>query len=149
MKRSLICGLAGLLTLGAVSAQIVVPASPKKFVTRPIGGSTSGGVDVIPHETESKVRYVTHVVLSDERQWTSTDGKPLLAKLIAFDDLVVEAPKGAQPDVPAPPANPSVIRNGKIRLVADKKIYELALERLSQPDRDFVEQIRAARAKKP
>ena len=152
MKHSLIRGFAGLLALGAATAQIVVPASPKKFVTRPIGGNTSGGVDVIPHEVapEAKVRYVTHMVLSDDRQWTSADGKPLLAKLIAFEDLVAEAPKGAaQPTMPAPPATPTVIRGGKIRLAADKKIYELALDRLSQPDRDFVEQIRTARAKKP
>ena len=138
--------------MGAACAQFVVPATPRKFVTRPIGGSTTGGVQVIPHEGtgEAKARYVTHVVLSEERSWTSTDGKVLLAKLIAFDDLVVEAPKGAaQPEIPALPANPTVIRSGKIRLVAEKKIYELALDRLSQPDRDFVEQIRAARAKKP
>ena len=140
-----------MLVLGAVSAQTVVPANPRKFVTRPIGGGTSGGVEVIPREgtTDAKVRYVTHVILSEERSWTSTDGRVLLATLIAFDDLVVEASKGAAlPEMPAPPANPTVVRSGKIRLVADRKPVELALERLSQPDRDFVEQIRAARAKK-
>ena len=151
MKRSLLCGLVGLLATGAAAAQIVVPATPKKFVTRPIGGNTSGGVEVIPHDapTEAKARYVTHVVLCDERLWTSADGKPLSAKLIAFEDLVAEAAKGAsQPEMPAPPANPTVVRNGKIRLFADKKAYELALDRLSQTDREFVEQIRAAREKK-
>ena len=152
MKHLLISGLAGLLAIGAVAAQLVVPATPKKFGTRPIGGSTTGGVQVIPHEgtTAAKIRYVTHVVLSDERSWTSTDGKILLAKLIAFEDLVVEAPKdAAQPAIPAPPASPTVIRSGKIRLAAENKIYELALDRLSQPDRALVEQIRAARAQKP
>ena len=141
-----------MLALGVVSAQIVVPASPKKFVPRPIGGNTSGGVDVIPHEgaSEAKVRYVTHVILSEDRSWTSTEGKALTAKLIAFEDLVVEAAKGApQPVMPAPPAIPTVIRGGKIRLVGTQKPFELALDRLSQTDRDFVEQVRVARTKKP
>ena len=81
---------------------------------------------------------------------TSTEGKALTAKLIAFEDLVVEAPKGApQPATPPPPAIPTVIHGGKIRLVGTQKPFELALDRLSQPDRDFVEQVRAARTKKP
>lgn len=141
-----------MLALGALGAQTVVPANPQKFTTRPIGGGTSGGVEVIPREgaAGAKARYVTHVVLSDDRSWTSVDGKVVSAKLLAFEDLVVEAPKGAAPpSMPAPPANPTVVRGGKIRLLADKKPVELALDRLCQPDRDFVEQIRLARANKP
>jgi hypothetical protein len=152
MRHALIGGLAGLLAVGGVSAQIVVPPMPKKLITRPIGGGTTGGVEVAPHDgaTETKVRYTTRIVLSDERQWTSSEGKPLFAKLIAFDDQVVEMPKGAaQAGTLVPPPNPTVVRDGRIRLVANKKTFELALDRLSQADRDFVEQIRAARAKKP
>jgi hypothetical protein len=121
-------------------------------MVRPIGGYTPGGVDVTqPTDAgERKVRYTTRIVLADERLWTSTDGKPLLAKLIAFDDLMVETPKGAAPSgAPAPPPNPTVVRDGKIRLLANQKTFDLALDRLIQADRDFVEPIRAKHAKKP
>ena len=129
-----------------LSAQMVVPASPRKMTTRPIGGNSSVGVKITPTDTaEQKVRYTTHVVLADSRQWTSTDGKTLQAKWIAFEDLVVESTKGApQPAPPALPANPTLVRAGKIRLIGSQKPFELALERLSQADRDFVEQYRAA-----
>lgn len=152
MNGPLLGVLTGFLLTCGGSAQVVVPASPKKFVTRPIGGGSTGGVEVLPQGgTESQqVRYTTRVVLAESRPWTSTDGKTLEAKLIAFEDLVVEAPKGApQPAAPAPPANPTVIRNGKVRLVSNQKPFELALERLSQADREFIERIRLQHAKKP
>ena len=94
-----------------------------------------------------KVRHTTHLVVSPLRQWTSTDGRTLDAKLIAFEDLVAEVPKGAaEPVLPAPPPHPTVVQDGKIRLVGGKKPYTLPLDRLSEPDREFVEKIRAAHA---
>jgi hypothetical protein len=63
---------------------------------------------------------------------------------------MVETPKGAAPSgAPAPPPNPTVVRDGKIRLLANQKTFDLALDRLIQADRDFVEPIRAKHAKKP
>ena len=134
-----------------IAAQMVVPGSPKHMVSRATGGGTTGGVSIKTADgtTDQKVRYTTHVVLADARQWTSTDGKTLQAKLVAFEDVVVEAAKGVQPAAPVPPAIVTVVRNGKIRLVSTQKPFELALERLSQADRDFVEQSRAEHAKKP
>jgi hypothetical protein len=152
MKFPLDGWLIGLLLTGTISAQVVIPAMPKKIVTRPIGGSSSGGVEVVPKGESGgqKERYITHFVLSEDRQWTSSDGQTLQAKLIAFEDMVVEKPVAtAAPTPPVPPANPTVIRNGKIRLVSQQKPFELALERLNQADRDFVEKVRAAHAKKP
>jgi len=54
------------------------------------------GIQVIPPSgTEpKKARYITHIVLSVSRQWMSTDGKLVEGKLIAFEDLVVEAEAG-------------------------------------------------------
>ena len=152
MKYSLIAGLTGLLLACGISAQVVVPSTPKRMVSRSTGHSGAGGVSISSSDgsADQKVRYTTHLVLSDSRSWTSSDGKTLQAKLIAFEDLVVEAPKGAaQPSAPVPPATLTVIRGGKIRMVSNQKPFELPLERLSQADRDFVEQIRAAHAKKP
>jgi hypothetical protein len=144
--------LTGMLLTGGISAQVVIPAMPKKLVTRPIGGSSSGGVEVMPKggSDGQKERYTTHFVLSEDRQWTSSDGQTLQAKLIAFEDMVMDKPnENTQLPPPVPPANPTVIRNGKIRLLSQKKPFELALERLNHADRDFVAQIHAAHAKKP
>ncbi|MEO5915654.1 MAG: hypothetical protein ABIS50_15575 [Luteolibacter sp.] len=143
-----------LLTTSAVRAQMDLPGNPtvtpKTFKTRAVGGGLDPGATVDPGEKANpKVRYVTHIVLFDSRFWTSVDGKPLEAKLIAFEDLVAEAPKGsAEPVMPAPPAHPTVVRNGRIRLLVNKKPVEVALDKLSRQDQEFVDQIKAALAKK-
>lgn len=154
MKLRCIAPLLGLLGTTYVFGQADFPANPmvtpKKFTTRPIGGGVNPGAVIDSAKTENpKVRYVTHVVLYENRMWTSAEGKPLEAKLIAFEDLIAEAPKGtAEPVMPAPPANPTVTRGGKVRLLVDKKPVEIALDRLSEQDREFVTQIQAALAKK-
>lgn len=138
------------LLLGqSAPAQVIVPGLPGKFNNRPIGGGGSGtaGIRVEPKRS-GKVKYTTHIILSDTRTWTSSEGKPLEAKLLAFEDLVVEVPEGAaQPASPKPPPHPTVVRNDKIRLLpANNKPTEVALTRFSQKDRDFVEQLRKAHA---
>lgn len=141
-------GLTSTLLLTATAFPQVIPATPKGFKTRPIGSGTSGGVEVIPKEAP-KVRYTTHIVLSASRLWTSTDGKLLEGKLIAFEDMVVEAPKGAAPpENPAPPESPTVIRDGKVRLLVKQKPVEVPVARLSQSDQEFIEQTRKAYTKK-
>lgn len=132
-------------------AQVVAPASPKKFVPRPIGDDSTGGVEVIPKEGNAtkKVRYTTHIVLSTERIWTSTEGKLLEGKLIAFEDMVVEAAQGAAaPPNPTPPASPTVTKDDKVRLLIKKKPVEVAIQRLSAGDQEFIEQTRKAYTKK-
>ncbi len=144
----------GIFFASRLVAQMDIPANPmvhpKKFATRPIGGGVSPGAIVEPEkDAKPSVRYVTHIVIHDYRMWSNTEGKPLEAKLIAFEDLVAEAPKGAEePKFPAPPAKPTVTRNGKIRLLVGKKPVEVALEKLSLADREFVALLEAAIAKK-
>ena len=150
MKTPIIGILAGLLLASGGFSQ-VVPSAPKKFVTRPIGGGTSGGVEVIPRggAESQKVKYTTHIVLSVSRLWTSTDGKLLEGKLIAFEDMVVEAPKGSAPAAtPAPPESPTVTRGGKVRLLVKQKPVEVAVDRLSQSDQEFIEQTRKSYTRK-
>jgi hypothetical protein len=143
-----------LLGVTQALAQVDIPANPmvtpKKFKTRSVGGGVNPGATVDPGPSANpNVRYVTHIVLCDYRMWTSTEGKPLEAKLIAFEDLVAEAPKGsAEPVMPAPPANPTVTRGGKVRLLVNRKPVETALDRLSEADREFIGQLQAALAKK-
>ncbi|MEO8614896.1 MAG: hypothetical protein ABI600_07145 [Luteolibacter sp.] len=150
MKIFQTTGFLWLLLSSPVFTQVAIPANPQRFRTRPVGGSLSPLASVEPNQMESeKIRYVTHIVLYESRFWTNTEGKPLEGKLIAFEDLVAEAPKGAaEPEMPAPPPNPTVTRGGKIRLLVNQKAVEIALDRLSQSDREFIEQMKAALEKK-
>ena len=146
--------LLALLGLTPLLAQAEIPANPlvtpKKFKTRAVGGGVNPGATVDAGKPANPgVRYVTHVVLSDSRMWTNSEGKPLEAKLIAYEDLVAEAPEdAAEPVMPATPANPTVTRGGKVRLLVSQKPAEIALERLSVADREFISQLQAALAKK-
>ncbi len=143
-----------LLGITPLLAQVGIPpnplVTPKKFKTRAVGGGVNPGATVDPGKsTNPSVRYVTHIVLCDSRMWTNTEGKPLEAKLIAYEDLVAEAPDGAaEPVMPAPPADPTVTRGGKVRLLVSQKPAEIALDRLSVADREFIAQLQAALAKK-
>ena len=136
------------------SAQ-VVPTTPTKFGKKNLGGSASlsgGGssasTGVTRTESPTVVRTITYWTLSGARQWTSADGKPLLAKLIAFEDLTVEHLKG-QPSPAAPklPAQATVEKDGKVRLLVGQQPYELAVEKLSEKDRAFVNTVKRAVAK--
>lgn len=147
MKVSYIVFLSPFLASFGV-AQVVIPPNPGKSEKRSIGGNGSGAVEVVPKK-DPKVRYTTHIVLSVSRIWTSGDGKLLEGKLIAFEDLVMEVEKGSQePSTPEAPKNPTVVKGDKIRLLVQKKPVEVALSRLSQGDREFVEQTRKAYQKK-
>lgn len=142
--------LTGILLVSPLLAQTTEipgnPLVPGKTKTRSTGGATNPGVSVTPAKPET--RLVTHVVLSESRMWTSSDGKPLEAKLIAFEDLVVKAEGTTAPAMPTPPANPTVVSDGNARLLVNKKPVTLALERLSEADRTFIENIRSNLARK-
>lgn len=144
--------LASILS-GMTSAQMVVPATAKKFATRAIesgGGVSMGGVQVLPKDggKEQSVRYTTHIILSISRLWMSTEGNLLEGKLIAFEDMIVEAPEGVTPASPVPPEFPTVVREDKIRVLVKQKPIEVPIQRLSQGDRDFIEQVRKSYTKK-
>ncbi len=146
----------GVVLLAFVSPEVlhsqVVPSTPTKFSTRITGGGTNGSASIgmTPKApTDTTVRTVTYVALSDSRQWKSTDGKSLIGKLIAFEDLVVETKiaAGAKPEpgpLPAMPEKPTVIRDSKARLLVDNKPYEVPLTRLGDDERKFIENLQAA-----
>lgn len=140
-----------MLGTGLTSAQIAIPATPKGFTKRV--GDAGGGINISPGITPPPpqprlVRTTTYVTLSENRQWTSADGKPVLGRLIAFEDIVVETRGNEAVPAPQMPATPTVVKDGRARLLVNTKPFELALERLSQADRDFIENIRGAVARK-
>jgi hypothetical protein len=136
----------------------VVPTTPTKFTTRGLGTSTSSdglsststGASVA--KSGPVYHTTTYLTLSGPRIWMSSDGKPLLAKLIAYEDMVVETQGAAQPapvSAPQLAGKPTVVRAGKARLLVSSKPFELALDRLSQADRDFIATVERAVAAKP
>jgi hypothetical protein len=131
------------------SAQMEIPGNPivgkGKTTTRGVGGNIDPGATV-EQGGAAATRYVTHIVLHESRTWTSTDGKPLEAKLIAFEDLTAEVPKGsAVPKLPAPPARPTLVRDGKIRLMtAGPKFFVIAVDRFSSEDQELIRQLQIA-----
>ena len=142
MKAPLSAAVAfGFLATLPLAAQ-VVPATPTKFDTRRLGDAASGGasVNVTPPRTQTTVRTITHIVLGEPRQWKMSDGKFFVGKLIAFEDLVTEGNAAA----PAVPKNPTVVREGKARVLVNSKPFEIALERLGADERRFIEDTRAA-----
>lgn len=139
-----------LLTVGVSVAQVVVPAHPTRFKARPIGSSATSGVEVLPKNAGSPetVRSITYIVLSVDRIWKSTDEKLIQGKLIAFEDMVTESPKGGEPaPQPTPPETPTVVRDGKIRLLIKNKPVVVPLTRFAPVDVEFVEQVRKAYTK--
>ena len=127
----------------------VVPTTPTKFETKGVGintGTATVGITPQP-KPPTVVRTTTYFSLSDARQWTSTDGKPLLAKLIAFEDLVIEQVKNADgslaPTTPTLPPKPTVVKDGKVRLLVANQSREVPLDRLCKADRVVIETVQA------
>lgn len=129
----------------------VVPATPQGFQTRKIGEAASGastGATVAPKKPMA--RYTTRLILSESRTWTNADGKTISGQLIAFEDMVVVAEKGAsQPPAPEPPEHPTVVRDGKVRILSNQKPYEIPLSKLSAADQKFARTVQKAHAPKP
>ena len=125
----------------ALHAQ-VVPTTPTKFDTRRIGEGMKGGgtVGFVPVKPQTVVKTITHIVLGDPRQWMMSDGKFFVGKLIAFEDLV----SVGNAATPAVPKNPTVVREGKARVLVNSKPFEIALDRLGADERKFIEDTRAA-----
>ncbi len=139
-----------------LSAQVVLPATGKKFDTRTINGS-GGNTGVSVNNTAqpappTKTKLTSYFLLGDPRQWKSTDGKSLLGAIIIFEDAVIEfdaanpaAAREAAQKAPPPkmPDKPTLIREGKIRVLVNQKPVEVPLERLSEADRKYVEDLNA------
>ncbi len=133
---------------------MVLPGGSKHPANKPggigVNGGINGGASITHEDPQTKNRYTTHIVLSDSRVWQKVSGGTAEGKLLAFEDVVTETPAGSKepPPVPVPPANPTVVRNGKIRLQVGKQAFEIELISLVKADQDFIEGIRAALAKK-
>lgn len=144
-----------IVTLAYSACAQVVPATPTKFGMRGVGAGTSGNsstsIGLAPNAANPKpvVKQISYISLSESRQWTSNDGRTLIGKLIAFEQSEEVLAEGQAPSTEAPklPARPTVIRDGKTRLLVEQKPFELPLERLSEADQEFVRKLDATIAK--
>ncbi len=130
MKSRPLAALVLLLAASPLSAQ----QGLKKSQTRTISGGGSAGVGITPAqptEPEKITKSVTYMALSEKRAWKSSDGKTIVAMLLAFDT----EGKSAE-ELKATPV--TVIKKGQVRLLKDNKEFVLPLDRLSEPDRNFV-----------
>ncbi|OYW75492.1 MAG: hypothetical protein B7Z37_13105 [Verrucomicrobia bacterium 12-59-8] len=146
-----------LLAMAApLSAQVVLPTTGKRFDTRTINGSGGNTGVSVNNATKpappTKTKLTSYFLLGDPRQWKNTDGRSLLGAIITFEESVIEFdaanPAAAREAVAkAPPAKlpakPTLIREGKIRLLVNQKPVEVSLERLSEADREYVEDLNA------
>lgn len=142
LPAALLLALAGSLPLHAQA----VPATPTKFDTRGIGDTMKGGgtVGFVPAKPQTVVKTTTHIVLGEPRQWMMSDGKFFVGKLIAFEELV----SVGNAATPAVPKNPTVVREGKARVLVNSKPFEIALDRLGADERKLIEDTNAALAAK-
>ncbi len=144
------------LVTASLSAQVINPTTGKKFETRDLNGSGgSGGVSInaaTKPASPTKTKLTSYFILGEPRQWKSKDGRSLLGAIITFEESVIEFdaanPAAAREAVEkAPPAKmpekPTLIRDGKARLMVNKKPVEVALELLSDDDRKYVEDLNA------
>lgn len=151
--KTILCVFALALPL---SAQVVSPTTGKKFEGRTIngsGGNTGVSINNAPTPPAStKAKVTSYFILGDPRQWKSTDGKSLLGAIITFEESVIEidaanpaAAKEAVEKAPPDklPEKPTLIRGGKVRLLVNQKPVEVPLERLSEDDRKYVDELNA------
>ncbi|WP_395751235.1 hypothetical protein [Prosthecobacter sp.] len=140
----------------SLSAQVILPTTGKKFDTRTINGSGGNSGVSINNTSQpapsTKAKLTSHFTVGEPRQWKSTDGKSLLGTIIIFEDAVIEldaanpaAAREAVAKAPPPkmPEKPTLIREGKIRLLVSQKPVEIPLERLSAEDRKYVDDLNA------
>lgn len=139
-----------------LAAQVVSPATGKKFETRTIngsGGNTGVSINNAPQPpATTKARLTSYFILGEARQWKNKDGRSVVGAIITFEDAVVEIdaanPAAAREAVEkAPPAKlpakPTLIRDGKVRLLVNQKPFEVPLDQLSEEDRKYVDDLNA------
>ena len=142
--RFLLCLCAYLIGSSCLSAQF----KPGGGISLDRDAIPGGSSAIIPKPAPKTTRTTTYVTLTPDRKWTSSEGKTLQGKLIAFEDMIIEVPVGQTPEPSKPPAHPTVIKEGKVRFFINKKPYVLALDKLSAADQEEIRKIESAHAPK-
>lgn len=134
-------------------AQVATPTTPTSFSIKPVGNTAEVGATVAKASVPA-VKQTTYLTLSPARQWISADGKSKIGQLIAWEQsvaVVTTTSTAAKTDPTPPPlkGKPTMLRDGKVRLLIDHKPYEVPLDRLNEDARTYISQLHAAIAAKP
>lgn len=140
----LICALSAACPVGG---QSVSGGGPRSLDRDAIPGGSSGAT-VKPPPPPVR-RATTYVTLSPERVWKNNEGKEVTGKLIAHEDIVVELAPGQEAVAAKPVERPTVIKDGKIRLLVANRPTAVALERLSTEDQAEIRRIEKSLAPSP
>ena len=137
----LVCGLAASLALAAApdpDFPVKRPAyTPQAFETRNTGETSEEEANIeIRKTTPRKIKFTA---VSAYRNWRDTEGKVIIARLLAF-----ESGDRSNDDKPL-----TLIRDGKVRLLVANgtRISELPMTRLSAADQAFVRGLNASQGK--
>ncbi|MEM7013822.1 MAG: hypothetical protein AAF585_20360 [Verrucomicrobiota bacterium] len=139
------------LLAATISLQLLAPADllmadddPTEAGRRALGNrlNQSGGASIsAPKQQPPQVTTITYTAVSEQRQWTNTDGKQIIAHLLAFS-----APKAGETGPVV------VVHNGNVRFLLEggnKKPVDYPLEKLSDEDREMIQNIAKAAANGP
>ncbi len=144
MKPFVVAALFWSLGVSLTVAQTTVPSTPGEFLKRKLGESGSGSTGTASTGVKPaapKTIVIHYVSVSPLRQWSNTEGKTMMARLLAFS-----APKeGEQGPV-------EVIREGKVRFLLNggKEPIDYPLSNLSRIDQTEIKRIaEAARGREP
>ena len=113
------------------------------------GASTGASIVSRPSQSKPIVQQIIYIVISEARQWTSTDGKTLMGKLIAWEETVTTGPAPQSATAPPVTTRPTVLKNNQVRLLIDHKAYPVPLERLDPDARKFIGELQAHLVAKP
>jgi hypothetical protein len=129
----------GLLEIAGAQGFPVTPATPTEFKRRSLGGSLGSSVAGV-RKVKPVTKTLHYIAVSKLRAFESTEGKKILARLIAFEP---GNPEGKVPQAPL-----TVIQEGKIRLLVEgkQKVSTLPLTRLKSSDQEFVKGLAEASA---
>lgn len=94
-------------------------------------------------------RATTYITLSPERTWKNKAGKEVTGKLIAHEDIVVELAPGQEAVAAKPVERPTVVKEGKVRLLVSKRPTAVALDQLSTEDQAEISRIEKSLAQNP
>lgn len=141
-------------TLGVAAALAVVadlPARSAEEMQRHPGFDRDvipggGGGAAVERPPPPGQRVTTYITLLPEREWTHVDGRTIRARLIAFEDHVVEVAHDEEAgEAPPPAGRPTVVKDGKVRLlVGGRSPSEISLNLLSKDDQEEVARVKTA-----
>ena len=121
---------------GGVLCALLLPLTAFSQSNTNIGRRSTGVTPGMNPSTGAKIESRTIVKLGAARNWTSVDGKVVVAELMSWP---LDDPKATSKDVSE--LKFDVVRGGQIRLRKNQQTFTLPVKRLSADDQAYVKQV--------